>query len=190
MLDVVVKGPCRLTSNMAMKMIAKKINCLVIKKHKTNYKIAKRQGKNTFSSLLLSSFFISLVLLSSQFSCISQLSFDSLSSSFLACISKLFCKLLWFQYDFVFVGTLYSQANTTRDLQTGIQVWLGIGIQLISGLTETLLVRTVIRHTYKPVCTWLTHKVTIMPFLPSIFLRGFSLKIRAWFHHDQLFAGD
>lgn len=93
MLDVVVKGPCRLTSNMAMKMIAKKINCLVIKKHKTNYKIAKRQGKNTFSSLLLSSFFISLVLLSSQFSCISQLSFDSLSSSFLACISKLFCKV-------------------------------------------------------------------------------------------------
>lgn len=44
------------------------------------------------------------------------------------------------------LGTLYSQANTTRDLQTGIQVWLGIGIQLTSGLTETLLVRTIFRH--------------------------------------------
>ena len=54
------------------------------------------------------------------------------------------------------LGTLYSQANTTRDLQTGIQVWLGIGIQLISGLTETLLVRAHIL-TY----TWLTHKVSL-----------------------------
>lgn len=49
------------------------------------------------------------------------------------------------------LGTLCSQASITRDLQTGIQVRLGIGIQLISGLTETLLVRTVIRHTYKNV---------------------------------------
>lgn len=39
-------------------------------------------------------------------------------------------------------GTLCLQANITKGLQTGTQVWLGIGIQLTLDLTETLLVRT------------------------------------------------
>ena len=38
-------------------------------------------------------------------------------------------------------GTLCLQANTTTDLRTGTQAWLGTGIRLILGLTEILLVR-------------------------------------------------
>ena len=70
------------------------------------------------------------------------------------------------------LGTSCSQANITRDSQTGIQVWLGIGIQLISGLTETLLVRTVNKHAYKMMYMTdsLHDEVKIIPFLPSIFL--------------------